>query len=88
MQLKKRYRNKRNYIFSEHFYFKLYTHKKDWGGNVKLGCDDDCRMRNIIKFTELKKKKDWGKDIFAYVYNIPAPSTKSFLLLKKSNSLS
>ena len=29
-----------------------------WDGNaIKLGCDDHCTTINVIKFTELKKKK-------------------------------
>ena len=35
-----------------------------WDGNtIKLGCDDHCTSINVVKFIELKKKKDNLPDI-------------------------
>ena len=30
----------------------------EMGNAIKLGCDDHCTTVNVIKFTELKKKKN------------------------------
>ena len=35
-----------------------------WDGNaIKLGCDDHCTTLNVMKFTELKKKKKKNRQI-------------------------